>query len=196
MTFASEQLYKGYLRRNMPTIVTKVKVREVVPHLPCLTDHDRVGTPPPAPSLSETLAGLTVGGALVFPRRRRRRTSRPSARRTGTTTAWCCCWTVWRGGTTGRSSSSPRWRPATTWRWPRRCSGSTTPLGPPGVSACPGGSSPERVPKQALASGRGPHWQTNRRCHIICTETSTCSIYGCFNTTNFPLRESIMFILF
>lgn len=47
MTFASEQLYKGYLRRNMPTIVTKVKVREVVPHLPCLTDHDRVGTPRP-----------------------------------------------------------------------------------------------------------------------------------------------------
>lgn len=49
MTFASEQLYKGYLRRNMPTIVTKVKVREVVPHLPCLTDHDRVGTPPAPP---------------------------------------------------------------------------------------------------------------------------------------------------
>lgn len=45
MTFASEQLYKGYLRRNMPTIVSKVKVREIVPHLPCLTDHDRVGTP-------------------------------------------------------------------------------------------------------------------------------------------------------
>lgn len=43
MTFASDRLYKGYLRRNMPTIVTKVKVREIVPHLPCLTDHDRVG---------------------------------------------------------------------------------------------------------------------------------------------------------
>lgn len=43
MTFASDKLYKGYLRRNMPTIVSKVKVREIVPHLPCLTDHDRVG---------------------------------------------------------------------------------------------------------------------------------------------------------
>lgn len=27
----------------MPTIVTTVKVREIVPHLPCLSDHDRVG---------------------------------------------------------------------------------------------------------------------------------------------------------
>lgn len=45
MMFASEQLYKGYLRRNMPTIVTKVKVREIIPHLPCLTDHDRVSIP-------------------------------------------------------------------------------------------------------------------------------------------------------
>lgn len=43
MTLASEQLYKGYLKRNMPTIVSRVKVREIVPHLPCLTDHDRVG---------------------------------------------------------------------------------------------------------------------------------------------------------
>lgn len=43
MTFASDKLYKGYLRRNMPTIVSKVKVREIIPHLPCLTDHDRVG---------------------------------------------------------------------------------------------------------------------------------------------------------
>lgn len=43
MTFASDKLYKGYLRRNMPTIVSTVKVGEIIPHLPCLTDHDRVG---------------------------------------------------------------------------------------------------------------------------------------------------------
>lgn len=53
MTFASEQLYKGYLRRNMPTIVSKVKVREIVPHLLCLTDHDRVGTPSKAVSTQQ-----------------------------------------------------------------------------------------------------------------------------------------------
>ncbi|KAM9341586.1 mitochondrial antiviral-signaling protein [Symphorus nematophorus] len=41
MSFASDKLYKGYLRRNMPTIASKVKVREIVPHLPCLTDHDK-----------------------------------------------------------------------------------------------------------------------------------------------------------
>ncbi|XP_051941245.1 mitochondrial antiviral-signaling protein [Hippocampus zosterae] len=41
MSFASEQLYNGYLRTNMPTIVTKVKVRQIVVHLPCLTDSDR-----------------------------------------------------------------------------------------------------------------------------------------------------------
>lgn len=43
MTFASDQLYKGYLRRNMPTIVSTVKVTQIIPYLPCLTDHDRVG---------------------------------------------------------------------------------------------------------------------------------------------------------
>lgn len=41
MSFASEKLYDGYLRRNMPTIVSKVKVREIIVHLPCLTTHDR-----------------------------------------------------------------------------------------------------------------------------------------------------------
>ncbi|XP_049595997.1 calphotin isoform X2 [Syngnathus scovelli] len=41
MSFASDKLYNGYLRTHMPTIVTKVKVREIVPHLPCLTDQDR-----------------------------------------------------------------------------------------------------------------------------------------------------------
>ncbi|XP_070776225.1 mitochondrial antiviral-signaling protein [Enoplosus armatus] len=41
MSFASDKLYKGYLRPKMPTIVSKVKVREIVTHLPCLTDHDR-----------------------------------------------------------------------------------------------------------------------------------------------------------
>ncbi|KAM4723636.1 LOW QUALITY PROTEIN: mitochondrial antiviral-signaling protein [Anableps anableps] len=41
MSFANDKLYNGYLRRNMPTIVTKVKVREIMPYLPCLTTHDR-----------------------------------------------------------------------------------------------------------------------------------------------------------
>ncbi|XP_053700856.1 cell surface glycoprotein 1-like [Synchiropus splendidus] len=41
MSFASEQLSNGYLRRNMPTIVSKVKVREIIPHLPCLSAHDK-----------------------------------------------------------------------------------------------------------------------------------------------------------
>ncbi|XP_072221038.1 mitochondrial antiviral-signaling protein [Leuresthes tenuis] len=41
MSFVSDQLYNGYLRRNMPTIVSRVKVREIIFHLPCLTSHDR-----------------------------------------------------------------------------------------------------------------------------------------------------------
>nr|XP_057933529.1 mitochondrial antiviral-signaling protein [Doryrhamphus excisus] len=41
MSFASDELYNGYLRKNMPTIVSKVKVREIVVHLACLTAHDR-----------------------------------------------------------------------------------------------------------------------------------------------------------
>ncbi|KAM4540255.1 mitochondrial antiviral-signaling protein [Fundulus diaphanus] len=41
MSFASDRLYNGYLRRNMPAIVSRVKVREIIPHLPCLTDHDK-----------------------------------------------------------------------------------------------------------------------------------------------------------
>ncbi|XP_075963311.1 mitochondrial antiviral-signaling protein isoform X2 [Anarhichas minor] len=41
MSFASDKLYNGYLRRKMPIIVSKVKVREVMIHLPCLTPHDR-----------------------------------------------------------------------------------------------------------------------------------------------------------
>lgn len=43
MAFASDKLYQGYLRVRMPSIVSRVKVREIIPHLPCLTDHDRVG---------------------------------------------------------------------------------------------------------------------------------------------------------
>lgn len=43
MSFANDKLYKGYLVRNMSTIVTRVKVREIVTRLPCLSDHDRVG---------------------------------------------------------------------------------------------------------------------------------------------------------
>lgn len=42
MSYASEKLHKGYLRQKMPSIVSKVKVREIIIHLPCLTDHDRV----------------------------------------------------------------------------------------------------------------------------------------------------------
>ncbi|KAM9777486.1 mitochondrial antiviral-signaling protein [Neosynchiropus ocellatus] len=41
MSFADDQLYNGYVRRNLPKLVTKVKVREILPHLPCLTAHDR-----------------------------------------------------------------------------------------------------------------------------------------------------------
>ncbi|XP_013873474.1 mitochondrial antiviral-signaling protein [Austrofundulus limnaeus] len=41
MSFASDKLWDGYLRRNMSTIVSKVKVGEIMPHLPCLTTHDR-----------------------------------------------------------------------------------------------------------------------------------------------------------
>ncbi|KAJ0062948.1 hypothetical protein NL108_009446 [Boleophthalmus pectinirostris] len=41
MSYANDKLYSGYLRKNMPRIVTTVKPREIVVHLPCLTDHDR-----------------------------------------------------------------------------------------------------------------------------------------------------------
>ncbi|KAI1883792.1 hypothetical protein AGOR_G00235220 [Albula goreensis] len=41
MEHAEDQLFNGYLRRNMARIVTKVKVREILPHLPCLTQSDR-----------------------------------------------------------------------------------------------------------------------------------------------------------
>uniref|UniRef100_G3NM93 Mitochondrial antiviral-signaling protein n=1 Tax=Gasterosteus aculeatus aculeatus TaxID=481459 RepID=G3NM93_GASAC len=41
MSFANDRLYNGYMRRKMPTIVTQVKVREIMIHLPCLTPHDR-----------------------------------------------------------------------------------------------------------------------------------------------------------
>ena len=42
MSFASDQLYDGYIRTHMSAIVNKVKVREILPHLPCLTLSDRV----------------------------------------------------------------------------------------------------------------------------------------------------------
>ena len=42
MSFASEQLYNGYIRTHMSKMVCTVKVREIVPHLPCLTLSDRV----------------------------------------------------------------------------------------------------------------------------------------------------------
>ncbi|XP_039993953.1 mitochondrial antiviral-signaling protein isoform X2 [Xiphias gladius] len=41
MSFASDKLANGYLRRNMSTLVNRVKVREIIIHLPCLTAHDR-----------------------------------------------------------------------------------------------------------------------------------------------------------
>ncbi|XP_058472293.1 uncharacterized protein LOC131445323 [Solea solea] len=41
MALASDKLYNGYLRGKMPDIVSKVKVKEVMVYLPCLTAHDR-----------------------------------------------------------------------------------------------------------------------------------------------------------
>ncbi|KAG8013060.1 Mitochondrial antiviral-signaling protein [Nibea albiflora] len=41
MSYARDKLYKGYLLKKMPAIVSTVKTREIVPHLSCLTDHDR-----------------------------------------------------------------------------------------------------------------------------------------------------------
>ncbi|KAL6106003.1 mavs [Pungitius sinensis] len=41
MSFVSDRLYNGYLRTKMSTFATKVKVREIMTHLPCLTLHDR-----------------------------------------------------------------------------------------------------------------------------------------------------------
>ncbi|XP_056446817.1 mitochondrial antiviral-signaling protein isoform X2 [Gadus chalcogrammus] len=41
MSFVSDQLYNGYIRTHMSEIVSKVKVREIIPHLPCLTLSDR-----------------------------------------------------------------------------------------------------------------------------------------------------------
>ncbi|KAM8833710.1 uncharacterized protein ACB058_017573 [Synchiropus picturatus] len=41
MSYADDQLYDGYVRRNLAKLATKVKVREILPHLPCLTAHDR-----------------------------------------------------------------------------------------------------------------------------------------------------------
>ncbi|TDG99193.1 hypothetical protein EPR50_G00208760 [Perca flavescens] len=41
MSFASDKLYNGYLRRNMATIVYNVEPTEIMIHLPCLTSHDR-----------------------------------------------------------------------------------------------------------------------------------------------------------
>ncbi|CAL9686846.1 unnamed protein product [Knipowitschia caucasica] len=40
-SYANDRLYNGYLRTNMPRIVTTVRPREIMVHLPCLTDHDR-----------------------------------------------------------------------------------------------------------------------------------------------------------
>ncbi|XP_072313587.1 uncharacterized protein [Eucyclogobius newberryi] len=41
MSYASDKLSRGYLRKNMPRIVETVNPREIVVHLPCLTDYDR-----------------------------------------------------------------------------------------------------------------------------------------------------------
>ena len=43
MADAEDKIFNGYLRRNMAKIVTEVKVREIVSHLPSLTQSDRVG---------------------------------------------------------------------------------------------------------------------------------------------------------
>ncbi|XP_036406662.1 cell surface glycoprotein 1-like [Megalops cyprinoides] len=42
MGFAEDELFNGYLRRNMAKIATVVKVREILPHLPCLSQSDQV----------------------------------------------------------------------------------------------------------------------------------------------------------
>ncbi|KAG5265481.1 hypothetical protein AALO_G00242970 [Alosa alosa] len=41
MPYASDKLYKEYVRRNMARFATQVKVREILPHLSCLTQTDR-----------------------------------------------------------------------------------------------------------------------------------------------------------
>ncbi|XP_056283128.1 mitochondrial antiviral-signaling protein [Pseudoliparis swirei] len=41
MSFVSDKLYNGYLKPKMGAIVSTVKVREIMIHLPCLTLHDR-----------------------------------------------------------------------------------------------------------------------------------------------------------
>ncbi|XP_069567772.1 mitochondrial antiviral-signaling protein [Brachyistius frenatus] len=41
MSYASDKLYNGYLRVKMPVIVTRVKPRDIMMYLPCLTAHDR-----------------------------------------------------------------------------------------------------------------------------------------------------------
>ncbi|XP_034051488.1 mitochondrial antiviral-signaling protein isoform X2 [Thalassophryne amazonica] len=41
MFHTNEKLYNTYVRKNMSTIVSVVKVREIMLYLPCLTSHDR-----------------------------------------------------------------------------------------------------------------------------------------------------------
>ncbi|XP_023651770.2 mitochondrial antiviral-signaling protein [Paramormyrops kingsleyae] len=41
MPFPSDELYKGYIRRNLARFVTIVKSTEIMVHLPCLTQSDR-----------------------------------------------------------------------------------------------------------------------------------------------------------
>ncbi|KAL2098769.1 hypothetical protein ACEWY4_005249 [Coilia grayii] len=41
MPYASDKLYKDYIRKNMARFATQVKVREILPHLSCLTQSDR-----------------------------------------------------------------------------------------------------------------------------------------------------------
>uniref|UniRef100_A0A8C6LK52 Mitochondrial antiviral-signaling protein n=1 Tax=Nothobranchius furzeri TaxID=105023 RepID=A0A8C6LK52_NOTFU len=41
MSYASDRLWDGYVRRNMGIIVSKVKPTQIIPYLPCLTLHDR-----------------------------------------------------------------------------------------------------------------------------------------------------------
>ncbi|XP_067099812.1 mitochondrial antiviral-signaling protein isoform X1 [Osmerus mordax] len=41
MSFAGDKLYNDYIRKNMGTFNSTVKVTEIMPHLPCLTQSDR-----------------------------------------------------------------------------------------------------------------------------------------------------------
>lgn len=42
MAYVGERLYDEFIRKNMANLASRVKVREIVPYLACLTNTDRV----------------------------------------------------------------------------------------------------------------------------------------------------------